>query len=586
MISKTVVVRTMNDLNKFVNRYEIDILLEKAASVLIQIFTSETDPQWAMSLEAILDKKFEKAVIVGASTMGEIAYGQLHIGSTVLSVTFFEKTEVAGFILDGSTGNPGDLGKTLNETIENIGQEIKGVLLLATTSNVDMSEFLTGFSNPEASYPVFGGGAWNYEINLEPLIFLNQEHYSKGVAAVVFMGDQITIEAHTYLGWQPLSKEMVITEMDGLWVKKIDDEPAFNVYQRYFDIQNDDDFFLNVLEFPLLLKRNGVEYAKVPAMVNEENAIKFLSDIKVGESFRIGYGNPGRIIEQANTIQNRIEAFNPESIFLYSCICRRFLLQDDVDMETKPFEAMAPTFGFYTYGEFYGQADQIQMLNATMVAVSMKERDQNIGKHSSDTKILASESLDIFANKHSRIILRLVNFIKVVTEELEEANKAATRLAERDCLTQTYNRMKVHEFMENEINRSQRYGSEFSIILLDLDFFKKVNDNYGHNVGDLVLVHLVKLLELEVRNIDMLSRWGGEEFLIVMPETGIKGAGITAERIRKVVEQNEFPQGIQQTCSIGVTSFRKGEAIEETIDRADKALYEAKEKGRNRVAAK
>ncbi|PKM60285.1 MAG: hypothetical protein CVU99_08955 [Firmicutes bacterium HGW-Firmicutes-4] len=264
------------------------------------------------------------------------------------------------------------------------------------------------------------------------------------------------------------------------------------------------------------------------------------------------------MIEKANDIQNRIQTFNPEVIFLYSCICRRFLLQSEVDLETSPFESIAPTSGFYTYGEIYSQGKYVMLLNATMVAVSMKEWDGKKLAEGVDNQIEKPKSLDPFTSQHTRIISRLVNFIGVVTDELEEANTEARRLAERDYLTQAYNRMKAHEFMKDEIKRSERYGLQFSIIMLDMDYFKKVNDTYGHNLGDEILVQLVRLISLEIRTIDMLSRWGGEEFLIIMPMTDRDGAKITAERIRTIVEQTQFTKGLSQTCSFGVAAYKKG----------------------------
>ncbi|MBC3796641.1 diguanylate cyclase [Acetobacterium tundrae] len=586
MISKTVIVQTIRDLTAFVHTDEINKFFKESSSVFIQIFIPEMDADWAMSIEAVLSETFPAAVIVGGSSMGGIVHGGLCIESTILSITFLKKTMVKGFIVDGSSDDSKALGKTLQQKISSSCKNIAGVLLLATTSNMNVAEFLTGFSNPKGTFPVFGGGSGNVAETEDSLLFLNHEVQTKGVVAVAFIGNYIKIEAHTYLGWQALSKEMVVTEMDGPWVKKIDDQPAFSIYHRYLDIQNDENFFLNVSEYPLLLKRDGVEYAKTPVAANKENAIKFLSDIKVGETFRIAYGNPQTMIDQAHVIQDRIDNFNPESIFLYSCVSRLSLLQQDVDLETKPFEAIATTFGFYTQGEFYGQVDNIHLLNATMVAVSMKEGVKSRKRIKRGELPLLSENPDPFANKHFQIISRLVNFIQAVTEELEEVNKESRILAERDYLTQAYNRVKAHEFIEAEINRCQRYDTELSFLILDVDLFKSVNDTHGHNAGDAILVYLVKMLKQEIRDIDMLSRWGGEEFLIIMPETDLEGAKISAERIRKTIEQTIFPKGNHQTCSIGVTSYKVGERFEETIDRADQALYEAKKRGRNRVVAK
>ncbi|MBU4540389.1 MAG: GGDEF domain-containing protein [Firmicutes bacterium] len=597
MVNKIITIKSIDILNQYLQTDEFKNHMRVSVSVFVQIFSSNRDVTWMNDLESALRIAMPTGVIAGVTTMGEIAAGRLLINTTVISFAFFEKTGVQGFLIKGDQGNASELGNSFLREIEMACPKIAGIMLLATPFTMNVTDFLRGFSSGRSgNYPVFGGGAGDYEAAQEPLIALNGNCTSTGVLAVVFLGDKIQIDMHTYLGWQPLSKEMIITETDGLWVKKIDDEPAFKVYHRYLDIQNDGDFFLNCLEFPLLLKRNGIQYAKVPMEVNEENAIKFIADLKEGETVCIGYGNPSVMIEKANDIQNRIQTVNPEAIFLYSCICRRFLLQSEVDLETRPFENIAPTSGFYTYGEIYSQGKSVMLLNATMVAVSMKEHngekrgEEKNGEEkkceSLEHQIAKPKPLDPFTSQHTRIISRLVKFIRVVTEELEIANTEARRLAERDYLTQAYNRMKAHEFIENEIKRCDRYGLEFSIIMLDMDHFKKVNDTYGHNLGDEILIQLVKLIALEIRTIDMLSRWGGEEFLIIMPMTASDGAKITAERIRIVVEQTEFTRGLRQTCSFGVTAYKKGESLETLIDRADKALYEAKIKGRNGVITK
>ncbi len=587
MINKIITIESIDMLNQYLQTDEFKNHLNYSVSVFVQIFSSDRDPSWMMEIEAALRGTMPGGVIVGVTTMGEIAEGRLRINTTVISLAFFEKTQIQGFLIKGDNGSERNQGYDFSRKIEMTYPEIAGIMLLATPFTMNVADFLNGFSaGRSGNYPVFGGGAGDYKVEQRPLIALNGNDTSKGVLAVVFMGNDIQIDLHTYLGWQPLSKEMMITETDGLWVKKIDNEPAFEVFHRYLDIQNDRGFFLNVLEFPLLHKRNGIQYAKVPMEVNEEKAIKFITDLEEGETVCIGYGNPSVMIEKANDIQNRIQTFNPEAIFLYSCICRRFLLQSEVDLETRPFETIAPTSGFYTYGEIYSQGKCVMLLNATMVAVSMKERDGKKLAEETEKRIEKLKSMDPFARQHSRIISRLVNFIRVVTEELEDANMEARRLAERDFLTQAYNRMKAHEFIENEMKRCDRYGFEFAIIMLDMDYFKKVNDTYGHNLGDEILIHLVRLMSLEIRTIDMLSRWGGEEFLIIMPMTDRDGAKITAERIRSVVEQTQFARGLSQTCSFGVAAYKKGESIETLIDRGDKALYEAKIRGRNCVITK
>lgn len=623
MISKVLSINQIETLKKWLQTEEIKNQTKRSLSVLVQIFSARSDPQWLTEIESAIRVVAPLAVIVGSSTMGEIGEGRLLTNTSVISFVFFENTPVQGFLVDTENQDESVVGKSFSEKIESKCQKIAGVLLLATSSSMDASHFLKGFSaGRRGSYPVFGAGAGVYEGEQKPTISLNHQFSSSGVVAVVFTGDDIDIVVHTYLGWEPLSKELTLTETDGLWLKTIDDQPAFEVYHRYLNIQDDEDFFLNVLEFPLLVERNGIVYAKTPIEVKDHHDIKFIADIKQGESAQIGYGNPAMIIKNARDIQDRVQAFNPEGIFIYSCTCRRFLLQNEVELETKAFQTIAPTAGFYTHGEIYSHEETVMLLNATMVAVSMKEGASKQVENTDEKKPLirrdnrmisrlvnffrgvtaggvrkASENgleksiaeptmVDPFNRQNNRIISQLVNFIKVVTAELELANQEATRLAERDYLTQVYNRLKGHEFLQNEMARCNRYGLECAVIMLDVDFFKKVNDTYGHNIGDEVLIQLVKILTQEIREVDVLSRWGGEEFLVIMPLIDEEGAKNAAERLRAVVERTPFTQGLRQTASFGVTTYKKGESTETFIDRADKALYEAKQKGRNCVVSK
>ena len=156
-------------------------------------------------------------------------------------------------------------------------------------------------------------------------------------------------------------------------------------------------------------------------------------------------------------------------------------------------------------------------------------------------------------------------------------------LAVTDTLTQVFNRTKYYEIMEREIERTKRYDHPLSIIMFDIDHFKKVNDMYGHTVGDYVLQTLTQIVKENLRDTDYLVRWGGEEFIIIAPETDLKKAEILAERNRKASEGYKYDHIGTITASFGVTQFTKDDNEDTVIKRVDDALYEAKRKGRNRV---
>jgi len=170
---------------------------------------------------------------------------------------------------------------------------------------------------------------------------------------------------------------------------------------------------------------------------------------------------------------------------------------------------------------------------------------------------------------------------------LKEALDSISEISNRDGLTGVYNRRYLENHLRMEFERTRRYGGNFSLILFDLDFFKKVNDTYGHLGGDKVLIDVAARLRERVRSSDVVGRYGGEEFMVVLPETNLEGAVQFAEGIRQLVEWEPVTfedQSIPVTISMGVTEFHNGmSAYTSMTHQADIALYASKAAGRNRV---
>lgn len=175
---------------------------------------------------------------------------------------------------------------------------------------------------------------------------------------------------------------------------------------------------------------------------------------------------------------------------------------------------------------------------------------------------------------------------KDIEDKLKKSNKELKKLSETDRLTQLFNRLKIDEVLEYELVKSARSRIPFSIILFDIDNFKDINDIYGHTVGDITLVELSSIIRGELRKTDTLGRWGGEEFIVICPDTSLDGAIAAAEKIREAVERHEFPKVGEVTCSFGVTEFELQDNKNTIVARADSALYRAKGNGRNRVEFK
>ena len=172
--------------------------------------------------------------------------------------------------------------------------------------------------------------------------------------------------------------------------------------------------------------------------------------------------------------------------------------------------------------------------------------------------------------------------------EIRTAQRKISEMATLDELTGLYNRRYFMEALERERSRAERHGKALSLCMMDLDFFKNVNDKLGHSAGDLVLADIGRLIREWSRQSDIPCRYGGEEFAVILPETDLEGARAACERLRRMVTENrvQWRTGpIQMTISIGVTQNRTGakDSIRKLIDRADEALYRAKESGRNQV---
>ena len=172
--------------------------------------------------------------------------------------------------------------------------------------------------------------------------------------------------------------------------------------------------------------------------------------------------------------------------------------------------------------------------------------------------------------------------VRDITERKQLENKFE-RLATIDELTQVFNRTKFQEVIKIELERAKRYNHPLSMLMFDIDHFKAINDTYGHSVGDYVLQTLAQIAKENLREIDYLVRWGGEEFIIIAPETDLERAKALAERIRTAIENYRFDQAGKITISFGVTEFKENDTDDTFIRRADDAMYKAKEKGRNRV---
>lgn len=179
---------------------------------------------------------------------------------------------------------------------------------------------------------------------------------------------------------------------------------------------------------------------------------------------------------------------------------------------------------------------------------------------------------------------------QILEEELESKNTLLQKISITDALTKVYNRRYLVQRMNEEINKVKRYGYSVSCLMLDIDYFKKINDKYGHQQGDHVLKVLASLIKKNIRNVDIISRYGGDEMIILFPHTDLKGACVVTERLRTKIKETNFGQSktpLKLTVSLGLVSFDKKDSLDgDSLMRAmDRQLYRAKQTGRDKICA-
>jgi len=198
----------------------------------------------------------------------------------------------------------------------------------------------------------------------------------------------------------------------------------------------------------------------------------------------------------------------------------------------------------------------------------------------------AKENLEIKIEERTAELVDLNSKLLQEISERKNAEAMLERAATSDPLTGILNRRAMLEQLKHQEARYHRNKDPFVILLIDLDHFKNVNDTYGHDAGDKALIEVAEHLLKNTRNQDVVSRWGGEEFLILLPDTGLQGGSVLAEKVRQDIQAHDFTAGeksVRLTLSMGIAAYREGMTLTGCIKAADAALYRAKRRGRNRV---
>ena len=562
---------TSNELlNEFIEAHN----LQDSSKLLIQIFTARNDFVFITKLTNFFSIHFPLSTLIGATTDGEIKDGYVSTDKTAISFSIFESVHLQSYISD-SFDSYHQAGSNLASAV--IRDNTKAIIAFIDGLRGNGEAFLEGIHTINPNITIAGGLAGDNATFTKTYIFTKESILSEGVVGVSLSSSSLNVYSDYSFNWIPIGKTLTITHAEDNRVYTIDDKSAVETYNYYLGKEVGGQLPMVGIEFPLIIQREGNLIARAVIAKESDDSLIFAGNLRNGDKVRFGYGDADIILAETQKHINNFAEIPVESIFIYSCMARRRFIPMEIEQETLIYNQIAPTSGFFTYGEFFTH----ELLNQSMTILVLSESAHSI------------KPLITCHNTHhkSTTIQALSHLISISVNELETAQEELKALSITDPLTHLYNRRYFTDASNTLFTLSLRHKKPLSVIMIDIDKFKNVNDTFGHTIGDQVLVRLAHLLQESHRKSDFVCRYGGEEFVILLPETDLESALSVAEEFRERIESCsislENHQTVKFTISLGVSQIdhSKDTSIENILNRADEALYIAKDSGRNKVVS-
>lgn len=412
-----IIYKSYEKLKAFINYNKID----KDDTVLIQIFVGVVDKKFIENLIGEILSILPNAEIIGATTDGEIYKNEITTQKTVISFTVFEKTKIKSKLLVKNNNDEYKLGVDLVHGL--VEEDTKIVILFAEVRSINGFELIRGIESVNNKVVICGGKAGNDGNVEETLVFTKEGICTMGVAAISLTGKELNVLLEHNLGWSAIGKYMTVTEAINNRVHTIDGVKALEVYKKYLGDDVAKGLPMSANEFPLIVKENEIEMARVAGKCYEDGSLYFYGDIKTNDKVQFGYTNINILNEKAAKIANKLKKKKIEAIFVYSCSVRRNIMQDQMNFEIEPLNDIAPTFGFFTYGEFYNANGKNRLLNLTMTILAISEGEQELCDDELKTEQETNVN-SVFQGKEFRTIKAFTNLVNQATSELQQINEA------------------------------------------------------------------------------------------------------------------------------------------------------------------
>ena len=405
----------LTELRSFIQLHSI----ENSASLLIQVFTARNDKQFIETLIMQLGKVLPKAVIIGSTTDGEIMDGKVSSDKTVLNFTQFLHTRLQTEVVIHQKDSFFS-GQSLARSL--IEDDTKLMIAFADGLHTNGEAFLDGIHSVNTDVIVGGGLAGDHATFEKTYVFTKETVLTNGVVAVSLSGTELNVYNDYSFNWRSIGKELTITKVENNRVYTIDDRTAVDTYIHYLGKEMAEGLPAIGVEFPLISDHDGIMVARAVLSKHEDGSLSFAGNLRLGDKVQLGYGDPMEILKHTNSIFNNVKEKPSETIFIYSCMARRHFMPDLIETETLPLQNIAPTSGFFTYGEFFTSKKK-ELLNQSMTILSLSESDSVSPQNS---ELILSEPK--VTSTSINALIHLVNVTSHEAMEQEALKRAKIRL--------------------------------------------------------------------------------------------------------------------------------------------------------------
>lgn len=382
--------------------------------VFIMLSGMERDEHGTQAMARRLRQDFPRGKLLGCMCGESVVDGQIACDGLVVSFACFERSHVKLLPFESNRYTGTAMGRALRQELDKL-PDARAVMLLQADISLDLTGFLEEASQSGEDIVFFGGISDDGHIGAQGRIFVDDVSLASGMAVAIFSGEELQVRAFTSFGWRPLGRRHAITELESPYIiRKLGGRPAAEIYEHYLDIHNGEGFLWEALTFPICVERNGKLLARHPRSIRKDGALTFGADFREGEEVRLAYGDPMGIIRHARVLHEGLRDFRPQAVCLVSCVARWLLLQHDVKYELDACRGVAPSHGFYAYGEFIREGRQVQFSNMTLVLAAFREGEPPAGG------LPELEPEPVQLTSQTGIMQHLVHFINETAREFEE----------------------------------------------------------------------------------------------------------------------------------------------------------------------